>query len=272
MKTAIKKVADGVSVLVIKDFKLSHASLHLMDPVSFPTEVSNKKIRTKRDLTDEQIKLIEEEALKNTAAPEIRKLLAERWPDVKIQDKLVGRIYREMRDEVGIVRKPVPPPFQVSSELVPKVSPFNHEESRWYSHDEFFSQAKAHMSKTFGIKQLSIVDCVKNRDPETNELFPYYRFKVGCGSCRRRVKEISTDKWGCCEFSMKALLIRGKDLDRPYMTIREFVLAPNSVHAGYVHEREEVGKGAVRFEADLSNDQINMLKCFGRRRTDVNTV
>lgn len=271
MTTGIKKTDAGDSVLVVKKFNLSNASIHLTDPPGPPPKTDGK-IVAKKDLNPEQIKFIEDEALKNTVAPEIRKLVAERWPDVKIQGKLVGRIYREARDEAGIARKPVPPVFELPRELIPKVSPFNPEESKWYSHQEFVSQARTHMANTFGIKELPILDCEKNRDPQTVKTFPYYRFVVGCGSCRRRVKEMPKEKWGCCGFSMRALLVRGKGGDRPYMTIREFVLTTNSVHAGYLPGAEEVNTGPIRSQADLSEDQISMIKCFGRRRTDVNTV
>ena len=64
MTTGIKKTDAGDSVLVVKKFNLSNASIHLTDPPGPPPKTDGK-IVAKKDLNPEQIKFIEDEALKN---------------------------------------------------------------------------------------------------------------------------------------------------------------------------------------------------------------
>jgi hypothetical protein len=274
MKTVVKKNDAGELALVVTEIVLPRTSLHWTDdkPAPSPVAVEDGIIRKKGDLSPDQIQFVEDEAKKNTDVVEIRRLVAKKWPSDKIWAKLIGILVRNAKDAAGIARKPPPQPFQVCDELRPKVSPFNPNETKWYSYDEFHSQLKSHMAESFGITNLPKLDCEKNKDKGTMTEFPYCRLVFGCGSCRQRVKEMPKDKWGCCGFSIRTTLVRGNKNDKPHIAIREFVLTTNSVHAGYVHEPEEVDTAPKRLEKDLTDDQISILKCFGRRRTDTNTV
>lgn len=256
--------------LVVKEFILPRTSLHLCLPES--ALKADEVVRVKADLTKEQIEFIEEQGKLLTETAKVHQLLGDKWTDLKVFNKLVSRIMRDGMGKAGIHRKPPPALFELSQDLVRKVSPLNPTESRWYSHEEFINQAKAHLANTFGIKTLSVLDSEKNKDSATMGLFPYYRLSLVCGSCRTRVREMPKEKWGCCGFSIRMLLIRGKGDDKPHVIVREFVLTTNSVHAGYDPEPEEIDTAPKKREKDLTDDQLSLLQCLGRRRTDSKTV
>ena len=273
MITILQKDVDSdpsKRFLVVKYFILPRTSLHLSLPES-ALKVDGV-IRFKADLINEQIEFIKEQGKLMTETTKVHQLLGEQWSGLKVVNKLVRSIMREGMDKAGIQPKPLPVLFELSEDLVQKVSPFNPKESRWYSHEEFMNQAKAHLANTFGIKTLSVLDSEKNKDTATFGLFPYYRLSLGCGSCRTRVREMPREKWGCCGFSIRILLIRGKGDDKPHVVVREFVLTTHSVHAGYVPEPEEIDTAPKKREKDLTDDQLSLLKCLGRRRTDLKTV
>ena len=255
---------------MVKEFILPRTSLHLCLPES--ALKADEVVRVKADLTKEQIEFIEEQGKLLTETTKVHQLLGDKWTNLKVFNKLVSRIMRDGMNKAGIHRKPPPALFELSQDLVHKVSPLNPTESRWYSHEEFINQAKAHLANTFGIKTLSVLDSEKNKDSATMGLFPYYRLSLVCGSCRTRVREMPKEKWGCCGFSIRMLLIRGKGDDKPHVIVREFVLTTNSVHAGYDPEPEEIDTAPKKREKDLTDDQLSLLQCLGRRRTDSKTV
>jgi hypothetical protein len=267
-------------VLVVKSIDLPPTSLHLTNPpCPLPNPLKEGPIRNKGQLTAEQIALVEIYATKDTDSKTVLQIVTDKYPGLEIKPKLIGALLREAKIKAGLRPKqlPVPPIVEVPKELRPKVSPFLPRENKWFSSNEFHEHLSSHLETTFGIKKIVTIDSYKNTHTDSLDLFPKERLIYACGTCSGKVRKMSREDYGCCGFQIFATLIRSRQTglmegEMPHLVVKEFVLPMTSIHARYSLDHVVADMTPKKKEGDLTDAQMNLLKCFGRRRMDSKTV